>query len=135
MGLLNMFNKLITEHGSASIQKERVQLFQEQVELIDKENVSLRAENDSLKKQVKSLKSRIEEQKNHDDYINFKGVYFKRLPSGKFDEIPYCPKCKSGMYGLESFFPFTCGSCDIMSGFTQGEYEGIMEELKKEYPV
>ena len=68
MNLLSALDKLIKEHGSASILKDHLALFKDQVVLLENQNSSLMKENASLKEQInklceneKLLKSKIEE--------------------------------------------------------------------------
>jgi len=55
MGVSDLFEKLINEHGSATILKERVVALKDQVIELEKENSSLKSENVVLKQQIIDL--------------------------------------------------------------------------------
>jgi FtsZ-binding cell division protein ZapB len=55
MGISDLFEKLINEHGSATILKERVSAFNDQVIELEKENSSLKSENSVLNKNITDL--------------------------------------------------------------------------------
>jgi hypothetical protein len=57
MGLLDGFEKLINEHGSASILKERISLANDKYSLLEEKNTFLKQENEMLKKEKEILKS------------------------------------------------------------------------------
>ena len=64
---------------------------------------------------------------------NFKGVSFRREPSGGFEDAAYCPSCRIGMAPLEPDEPLLCGKCNAFSGFNSGKLKDVMEELLLEY--
>lgn len=55
MGLLDAINKLVSEHGSASIMKQRLELLKDQAAVIDKKLATAEAENQRLKKENQRL--------------------------------------------------------------------------------
>ena len=57
MGLLDGFEKLINEHGSAVILKERIALANDKYAILEKEASVLKSENERLKLITKSVKS------------------------------------------------------------------------------
>lgn len=56
-GISGLFEKLINEHGSATILRERVVAFKDQVVDLEKENTVLKSENTVLKEKIKNLES------------------------------------------------------------------------------
>lgn len=60
MGLLDSIEKLITEHGSAAILRERIALANDKHAALEKKAASLEAENAALKAQLQTAKSEIE---------------------------------------------------------------------------
>lgn len=60
MGLLDSIEKLITEHGSAAILRERIALANDQHAALQKKAVSLKSENAELKSQLQAAKSEAE---------------------------------------------------------------------------
>lgn len=55
MGLSALFEKLINEHGSSTILKERIAAFKDQLIDLENENESLESENAVLKSQINDL--------------------------------------------------------------------------------
>ena len=60
MGLFENLDKLVTEHGSAQILRERLLLADEKYNKVEQERNSLATENQSLKDEIESLKARLE---------------------------------------------------------------------------
>ena len=87
-------------------------------------------ENSDLKEQVHAI-SQVREAEQM--FVNFKGVSFRRKPSGGFEDAAYCPSCRIGMAPLEPDEPLLCGKCNAFSGFNSGKLKDVMEELLLEY--
>ncbi|OGW25492.1 MAG: hypothetical protein A2X55_03270 [Nitrospirae bacterium GWB2_47_37] len=60
MGLLDKFEKLINEHGSASILKEHLSLMKSQQAILERENEDLKKESASLKSKIDVLEKEIQ---------------------------------------------------------------------------
>jgi len=95
MGLLDGIEKLINEHGSATILKERIALANDKYAVIEaknkvlqSENEALRLDNGKLNEQVRNLEERLVQF--HADDLSLKyGVYWDKNGN------PFCPKCKT----------------------------------------
>ncbi|HAS8429716.1 TPA: hypothetical protein I7765_20660 [Vibrio vulnificus] len=131
--MLAMIEKLINEHGSSTILKERLQLINDKYEVLESKLNLAEKENESLKEEIQKLKSQLETQVKSKEFVSFKGAKFKRKPSGSFDDTVYCPKCDSAMFALENFFPFSCGSCGVTAGFNGGQLTKVLQEVAGEY--
>jgi len=98
--ILGEIEKLINEHGSAKILRERIGLARDQYAALEKEiatsktrenefeteNLRLKLDNEQLKVQIRSLEERI----HNDSLLTLKyGVYWDKAGN------PYCPKCKT----------------------------------------
>jgi regulator of replication initiation timing len=59
MGIFDAFEKLINEHGSATILRERLGLIKTQYEELERKNSDLKSENETLRFQVEQLKKQI----------------------------------------------------------------------------
>jgi hypothetical protein len=59
MGLLDGLEKLITEHGSAAILRERIAAFRDDIARLEQRNAQLETENGELRKQVSDLSQRV----------------------------------------------------------------------------
>jgi len=61
MNIFGEIERLITEHGSASILRERLELAKEQYSALEKKVTKLRSENDNLRLKLKQSQQQIEE--------------------------------------------------------------------------
>jgi hypothetical protein len=91
MNLFDAIEKLITEHGSAAILRERIAQAKEQQAALEKENASLKTENARLASDLQKAQSEIQHLK-PTGMVENDGLLWKRTPSG-FDRRPYCPRC------------------------------------------
>jgi predicted nuclease with TOPRIM domain len=58
MNPITLIEKLINEHGSSTILKERLELLKDQITALEKENGGLKSENTGLKDKAKHLESK-----------------------------------------------------------------------------
>lgn len=70
MGFLDSIEKLINEHGSATILKERIQLANDKYSALEDKVSILQQENGILKEQNTNLKSQLDEAKKKIDSLN-----------------------------------------------------------------
>lgn len=131
--MLSIIEKLINEHGSSTILKERLELINDKYEALETKLANSKKENELLRKELEVLKKQVETQKIEAGFIDYKGAKFKRMPSGKFEEAAYCLKCNGGMFALDSCLPFVCGSCGSTASFNGGQLKSVINELHKEY--
>lgn len=61
MGFLDLFNRLIIEHGSAEVQSKHIALVREQLALADKRIAELESENSLLKSKLENTETTIQE--------------------------------------------------------------------------
>lgn len=71
-----------------------------------------------------------------DIFVRVKGVLWKRLPSGRFQEKPFCPSCK---LELNAFPPgsdnmLACPKCNFIAIFRPSKSRAILDELNKTIP-
>lgn len=102
MGLLDGFEKLINEHGSAVILKERIELanekysaleqkaiaLEQKIAVFDGENTTLRHSLEEATIEINKLKKIIEESQTNALSLKY-GVYWDKHGN------PFCPKCKT----------------------------------------
>jgi cytochrome c-type biogenesis protein CcmH/NrfG len=105
------------------LQKEIDALFQRCVNL-EKENADLLRKNNEFEKQVAELRA-------HDDFTEYRGAKFKRLPRGVRTEgqTPYCFHCLSPMWAMD-FFPYECSKCGHKADFSKDDLPQILKELE-----
>ena len=72
MGLLDLFSKLVVEHGSAEVQSKHIALFKDRLALADKNTTLLESENAILKTENEKLKSDIQESQKENKLLRSK---------------------------------------------------------------
>jgi len=75
------------------------------------------------------LRKQISEQSTSDLFVECRGGFFKRKPSGGFHKAVYCPNCKAPMLSIQGEMPYSCSRCYINLDFADYELKKIMEEL------
>ncbi|MEZ6074092.1 MAG: hypothetical protein R3C56_00015 [Pirellulaceae bacterium] len=130
MGLIDSLNQLITEHGSATVLKERLLLLRDKLEHFEKENQRLQSVNATLQRENHELKTKLDQQTAPDEFIKHRGMLFLRLPNGKIKEEVYCPKCKMPMPCFAGPFSFECEPCHVKSGFKGSDIRSIIAEIQ-----
>lgn len=126
--LFAAIEKLITEHGSASILRERVDALREQFERVEQEKDRLQAENKELIDQVRELQGELQKKAVPDEYMEHRGVLFRRV-SGSIQDEAYCPECKIPMTSLMGATPLRCSKCRRTASFTGNDIRRIIREI------
>jgi len=117
MGLLDGFEKLINEHGSAVILKERIALANDKYSALEVEVKSLRSENEALRldngKFTETIRALEEKLSHNNDPFKFDentGTFISSV-----DGLRYCAKCKikSNLSPLKNdSYGWECPVCD-----------------------
>jgi hypothetical protein len=126
MGLLAALEKLITEHGSAAILRERLAAFRDDVQRFEQRNTQLEAENAELKKERAELTRYLEQQRTTAQFTESKGALWKRTPQGSFSEMPYCPTCERPLSRLPMADMVACTKCGYHPGFKSHQIAQIV---------
>lgn len=92
--LFTPIEKLITEHGSASILREHINLLKENFSVLEKENISLKEKYKNCKSQLNNATKEIESLKK----INQKFQRTANQKKNKNIKIPEPPKYNFGQY-------------------------------------
>jgi hypothetical protein len=127
--VLREIERLITEHGSAVILKERNALLQDKLVLLKEEVAKLEKENSDLKSQVADLNQQLSANAAAHEFQEERGALFKRKPGGGYHNVVYCPKCKHSVAPFPSGSNFAC-DCGWFSSFIERELPGIIAGLK-----
>ncbi len=116
-GIFGQLEKLINEHGSAQVLRERLGLAADQCAALEKRANALNAEVDtlrlevaSLRKQNTDLKSSLAATGQETDFRVHKSMAFKKKANGAFSDQPICPSCHKPMSLLPSGF-VRCAPC------------------------
>ncbi|MES2909868.1 MAG: hypothetical protein V4718_00680 [Pseudomonadota bacterium] len=123
--------RLITEHGSATILKERIALLKDQFVLLESKVTHLEQENASLRTQNHELKEQTARQTVAEQYVEENGALFKKRPTGGYVNAVYCPSCKrsAGPFPPGPHGTYTCDPCQWFASFTVAELPGIIASL------
>lgn len=120
--------RLITEHGSAAILKERNSLLRDQIDILKSEFTKLDRENSDLKRRNAELEKRLAASEENEQFVEERGALFKRRPQGGYHNAVYCPKCRQSASPFPPGEEFNC-TCGWFSAFTEDELPTIMRSL------
>ena len=84
MGLIDLFNQWITEHGSAVVQEKHLSLFRDQLIAVDKKAALLESENTILKTENAKLKTTVNQLTKDNEELRSKIQKHDQLPT-KFE--------------------------------------------------
>jgi hypothetical protein len=129
MGLLDLIERAINEHGSAAIMRERLDLIRDQAQALEKKMADLQDENTRLKKRIAELEADLAAKTKRNEFVEHRGALFKRKPTGAYHNAVFCPDCEGPMMSLEGELPFHCGPCKRSVSFSGRELPEIMGEL------
>lgn len=121
MGLLEGMEKLITEHGSAAILRERIALAREQYAALESRVVSLQKDNEQLNSANASLHARLralERQLSDAHSVDASGHACDHCGSIKLKRTGNRPDPTFGDLGVKQAV-FSCMDCGKESAFTQ----------------
>ena len=121
--------------------RQKILQLREHAKTMEKENLLLRNYAKKLKQKVRKLEARIEElagdtasnakeRKLMASFVEHKGALFKQQPGGRYDTVPYCPRCKVATEVSIHGTPFHCNTCGWEAGFDDTDLERIMSELE-----
>ena len=134
MSIFDAIDKLITERGSAAIQKVHIDLLRDQAKALEKENAELKKRVAELEGLTRDLTSSLKANATGEEFQKHRGVLFRKLEGGAFEDAVYCPTCKGPMFSLEDVVPFTCGRCNVVAGFTGESLRSkVLPELRAKH--
>jgi|SRR3972149_11496124 len=101
MGPFEAIEKLINEHGSATILREHVNLLREREQGLERRVTQLEEENATLKRRITELEEDAAHALVAGDFVERRGALFKRKLEGGYHEAVYCPRCQGPMMSLQ----------------------------------
>jgi len=131
MGLLDSLQNLINEHGSSTILRERLLLIKEESDKLTNDCRRLEVELAKCKEENIQLRKQLEAQAVTQQFVEYRGAFFKRRSSGAYDPTVYCPMCQAPLGSFEDFFPYECERCNIELDFNGKQLPQILKELSK----
>jgi len=132
MGLLGDIQKLINEHGSSSILRDRLSLIKDQLAALQEERAELARQVAALQAENRQLRTEIEELTVTQEFVECRGGLFKRKRSGGFQRTVYCPSCQAPMGSLQNMLQYNCRRCHIALDFTGANLDSVLAELEEE---
>lgn len=106
MGLFDLFEKLINEHGSATVLRERLDLIKAQYAAMERENQNLQAQNAALKAELQQLQAAAPAPYHCDSCGSARLVRTGNRPDPTFGDL-----------GIKQAV-FRCDDCGATSAFT-----------------
>lgn len=125
MGLLT---DILKEIPTSGVLKERVALAEQKYELLEQQSENLKLENARLKAENAALRKAAPSS----EFVEARGVLFKRKADGSFEPDAYCPDCRRplSMGAIHDlYFPPTCSKCNFDAPFLKSEIPGIIAGL------
>ena len=103
MSLLSDLEKLINEHGSVAILKERLALLCDQAQLLEKQIETLQVEAAKFQEENTNLRQQLQAKTRAEEFVEHRGALFKRKPEGGYVVAVYCPRCKVSAATVQFF--------------------------------
>lgn len=127
--ILGEIERLITEHGSAAVLKEHVELLRAKLDVLKDDVAKLEKENAALKQRVRGLEEAAASAPPPDTFEEEEGALFKRRPGGGYHNAVYCPRCHTSTSPFPPGAEFNCMKCGWFSSFTEGDLPKVINRL------
>ncbi|RLJ20779.1 hypothetical protein DJ031_04520 [bacterium endosymbiont of Escarpia laminata] len=129
--LLSEIERLINEHGSATVLKEHLSLLNTKLGLLRENMENLQKENAGLVERCAELEEQVSRQNQGGEFVEHYGALFKRRSGGGYSKTPYCPVCGRSMWCFQRVFPYegSDDSCGHKADFKGGDLERVFAEL------
>jgi len=132
MGLFADTERLITEHGSAAILRERLALIADQAKAQEKQLADALHRITQLEQENAQLRAKVTARARADEFVEHRGALFKRKPDGSYHHAVYCPICHKPTGSLIDEMVYSCTeSCGWVGTFTPRELSTVMSGLPK----
>lgn len=128
MGLMDQVEKLINEHGSSSILRDRLDLVKEQAEVLERKVKDLEQLNSVLEARCQELEERLKTHAAPDNFIEHEGALFQRKPDGSYREQVFCPKCHQIASSPLNEIEYQC-KCGWSGRFSGRQLKRVMSTL------
>jgi DNA repair exonuclease SbcCD ATPase subunit len=132
MGLFSEIERLITEHGSAAILRERLALIADQAKAQETQLAECQRRVAQLEQDNAQLKSKLSARARAEEFVEHRGALFKRKVDGTYHHAVYCPVCHKPTGALIEEMVYSCtDNCGWVGTFTPRELQRIISELPK----
>jgi len=108
MGIIELFDKFVTEKGSAAILDKQVAFFRDQLVALENKVTQLEQEKSALVEQLAKCNADLESRVAAEKFEQYRGALFKRKPEGGYEVAAFCVRCHKQMSSAFDEIPFTC---------------------------
>jgi len=130
MDLFAALEKVITEHGSASVLRDHLALIRDQAKAVEAENARLKKRVAELEVVIQKLGVELRAKAVADEFVLHRGAAFKRDGKGGYLQMVFCPHCHKVTSSTFDELPFACvPSCGWVGGFTGRNLQTVMQDL------
>lgn len=96
-------------------------------------NLEIEKEVAKLNAVIAEQDKRLAEYAAKEQFVEFRGVLWRKLESGRYATDPVCPVCRVVLWQCEDLLPFRCSICKFKSPFLRGELTAVFERLVHEF--
>jgi len=113
-----------------AVLRERIALLLEDKQRLEKQVKELQEANAGLVKDCGTLRSQLAGYQAAAEYVEHRGVLFKRQARGGYALIPYCAACHVPLGSVEGLH-MSCAKCRFIASFNFEELNSIHLELAR----
>lgn len=122
----------ITDTMTADVLRERINLIRDQLDIINTAHEAAQKELTDYKAKCNALENEIARYRESEQFVIKKGAAFKKDASGRYSDVPLCPRCHnpisgSGMLGI----PMQCIPCRHVTSLHNSNVDSVVAELNK----
>lgn len=116
----------------AGFRQEHIALLEARLAVLKDEVCALKAEIARLEQMVREAEEHRAQQPDTRNLLERKGALFQRLPSGHYDDVVYCPRCRTSTFAFPPGENFVCEPCGWTSPFLERDLPRILAVLNAE---
>ena len=110
--------------------REQLDSIQDRYMAVVKENETLKKRCAELEQQCAEFQRQTASETESEEFADYRGAKFRRLPNGALDHQVYCPKCRNPMpTPAEVFLPYRCAPCHYLSPLKGFDFPTVLEEV------
>jgi len=110
--------------------REQLVSMQDRYMAVVKENETLKKRCTALEQQCAEFLRQTASKTESEEFADYRGAKFRRLPDGTLDHQIYCPKCRNPMpTPAEVFLPYRCAACHYLSPLKGFDFPTVLEEV------
>jgi hypothetical protein len=129
--LVELINGWIVERGSAVVQEKHIAFLRDQIVALENQVAALQEENAQLKHKAESETEKNLTNSAANEFVEHRGLLFKRKPEGGYHLAAYCPSCRISLASGRPHFPLQCSKCKFMSDVRGNAIQIVISELPR----